>query len=245
MGREEKEGLESFNRDVVVNEGYRYTTQARLSSVLANRRLTNAVLDIVDWRGKRVIDIGCGDGTYTAELFDVAGPREIVGIDPASEAIKVAESKVAGRPISYQTLSGCALPFQDKNFDIAHLRGVLHHVERPVDLLREAIRVSRWVVLIEPNGYNPVLKLIERCSQYHVEHGEKSYSPVMLRRWVCLCGGFIVAHQYAGLVPFFCPDAMARLLKVVEPKVERIPGANALACAVYVLLAKCGETPLQ
>jgi SAM-dependent methyltransferase len=243
MGRDEKGGIEAFNRDVVLNEGYRYTTRARLSSMLANRRLTEAALGIVDWRGKRVVDIGCGDGSYTVELFDAAGPLEIIGIDPASEAVKLAERKVVGRPITYLALNGRALPFPDKSFDIAHLRGVLHHAEQPKELLREAMRVSRCAVIIEPNGYNPILKLIERFSKYHIEHGEKSYSPDLLHRWIDSCGGKVLSRRYAGLVPFFCPDPVARTLKFFEPAVESIPFLNALTCAVYVALIDCSELP--
>ena len=234
----EKKAIDSFNRDVAANDGYLYTTQARLSSIMANRRLTDAALGIVDWRGKRVIDIGCGDGTYTIELFDAAHPVEIVGIDPAREAISLAKQKAGDRPISFQTLSAYTLPYAMDRFDIAQLRGVLHHVDRPFELLREAMRVARLVVVIEPNGYNPILKLIERFSQYHVEHQEKSYSPAMLNLWVSMSGGIIRAGCYAGLVPMFCHDNIAKLFKHIEPAIERIPIMNALTCAVYVFLAE-------
>ena len=42
---------EAFNRDVVDNGGYRYTTNARLSSHLANRRFTAATLAVADFQG--------------------------------------------------------------------------------------------------------------------------------------------------------------------------------------------------
>lgn len=234
----EKKAVESFNHDVEVNEGYLYTTQARLSSILANRRLTEAALGIVDWHGKRVIDIGCGDGTYTIELFDAAHPIEIVGIDPAHEAISLAKRKAGTRAISFQTLSAYTLPYAGDRFNIAQLRGVLHHVDRPYELLREAMRVARLVVVIEPNGYNPILKLIERFSNYHIEHQEKSYSPAMLNQWVSRSGGVIRAWGYAGLVPMFCPDSVAKGLKHIESAFERIPIINALTCAVYFFVAE-------
>ncbi len=39
---------------------------------------------------------------------------------------------------------------------------------------------------------------------------------------------------YIGLVPFFCPDLMARVLNALEPIVERIPVLRAIACGQYV-----------
>jgi ubiquinone/menaquinone biosynthesis C-methylase UbiE len=234
----EKKSIDSFNRDVAANDGYLYTTQARLSSIMANRRLTEAALGIVDWHGKRVIDIGCGDGTYTVELFDSAQPIEIVGIDPANEAISLAKRRAGDRPISFQTLSAYSLPYAADRFDIAQLRGVLHHVDCACELLQEAMRVARMVVVIEPNGYNPILKLIERYSQYHIEHQEKSYSPAMLNQWVLKNGGLIRSCAYCGLVPMFCSDPIAKMLKWIEPAIEHMPIMNALACAVYVFLAE-------
>jgi ubiquinone/menaquinone biosynthesis C-methylase UbiE len=234
----ENKTIDSFNRDVVDNDGYLYTTQARLSSVMANRRLTEAALGMTEWNGKRVIDIGCGDGTYTVELFDAAQPIEMVGIDPAHEAINLAKQKAGERSISFQALSAYILPYPDNRFDIAQLRGVLHHVDRPYELLHEAFRVARLVVVMEPNGYNPILKLIERFSSYHIEHQEKSYPPVTLNRWVSKSGGIIRTWGYTGLVPMFCPDLVAKVLKRIEFAFERIPIINALTCAQYVFAAE-------
>jgi len=100
------------------------------------------------------------------------------------------------------------------------------------------MRVARLVVVIEPNGYNPILKVIERFSKYHVEHQEKSYSPAMLNQWVSRSGGVIRTRGYAGLVPMFCPDSVAKVLKRIESAFERIPIINALVCAVYVFAAE-------
>jgi ubiquinone/menaquinone biosynthesis C-methylase UbiE len=227
-------GVAPFNRDVAANQGYLYTTNASLSSFLANRRLTDAALAAVDFRGKRVLDVGCGDGAYTLELFDRGRPATMRGIDPAHEAVQVARRKKGDRPIRFDVQGADALPYEADSFDLVHVRGVLHHTDRPVDTLREAIRVAPTVIVIEPNGYNPVLKLLERFSRYHIEHRERSFAPVVLKRWVHGVGGTVRSFRYAGLVPFFCPDRMARVLKLLEPVVERAPLVRALSCAVGV-----------
>ena len=173
-----------FDRDVSNNDGYLYTTGASLSSQIASRRHSDAILAATDYRGKRVIDVGCGDGTYTIELFDRAGPASIYAFDPASNAIDVARKKAAGMDITFEVNIAYDIPCADNSFDIAHVRNVLHHMDRPVDALRESLRVASTVVVLEPNGYNVGLKLIEKLSKYHREHGEKSYLPHRLERWV-------------------------------------------------------------
>jgi ubiquinone/menaquinone biosynthesis C-methylase UbiE len=231
----------SFNRDVSSNEGYLYTTHASLSSRIANRRLTDATLEAVDLRGKRVLDIGCGDGTYTLELFDRGRPASMQGVDAAEEAIKVALRKAGSRRIDFCVESACRLPYADNSFDIACIRGVLHHVEHPVDALREAFRVAPVIVVIEPNGYNPFLKLLERFSNYHIAHKERSFTSKQFDHWVSRQGGVVEKRKWLGLVPFFSPDWIARVLKFFEPAVERVPPFNFLLCAVYVFVAQRKE----
>jgi SAM-dependent methyltransferase len=229
--------VEPFNADAVDNDGYRYTTNAPLSSQLANRRLTEASLEMASFRGRRVVDIGCGDGTYTAEVVEIGGASRVAAIDPAPAAVRLARERVDSGVVSLAVASAYALPYADQSFDVAYLRGVLHHMDKPADAIGEAMRVASAVVIVEPNGYNPVLKLLERYSTYHVEHGEKSYAPRQLDRWVQDLAGQVERHQFAGLVPMFCPDWMARVLKGVEPVFERIPGLRSIGCAVYVLRA--------
>ncbi|HEV2088921.1 MAG TPA: class I SAM-dependent methyltransferase [Cryptosporangiaceae bacterium] len=229
--------VDPFTADIAANAGYLYTTNATLSSRLANRRLTDASVAVGDFAGHRVVDIGCGDGTYTFDLFEATGPSGITGLDPAEHAVRVAHRKVGDRPITFVVGSALDLPYPGDSFDVAYLRGVLHHMTRPVEALREALRVATSVVVVEPNGYNPVLKVLERCSTYHIEHGEQSYPPRRLDRWVRDLGGTVERREFAGLVPFFCPDWMARLIKRIEPLVERLPGVRHIGCAVYVFTA--------
>src|SRR4051812_15266362 len=119
--------VRAFNRDIDTNEGYRYTTNARLSSYLANKRLTDATLKLVDFSNKKVVDIGCGDGAYTLELYDRGHPTSVHGIDPAEKAIDVARSHIGDRQVTFAVENAYSLPYADKVYDIAYLRGVLHH----------------------------------------------------------------------------------------------------------------------
>jgi len=224
-----------FDRDSALNGGFLYTTNAPLSSQIANQRLSLASRDI---RAREILDIGCGDGTYTVELLAKDPPPvRVVGLDPAREALKVAAGRSGDSRLSFLVGSAYELPFSDRSFDCAYLRGVLHHMQTPEIAVREALRVAREIVIIEPNGYNPVLKVIERTSRYHREHDERSYTSARIRNWIVAAGGRVSRLSYVGLVPMFCPDPLARTLKRVEPLVEGTPGLRQLACAVSVIVA--------
>jgi ubiquinone/menaquinone biosynthesis C-methylase UbiE len=230
--------VNTFNEDVDENQGYRYTTNAQLSSKMANKRLSDASLAITNFAGTNVIDIGCGDGTYTFEIYDRGKVARIHGIDPADKAVEFAQSNAGDRQATFAVENAYALPYADKAYDVAYLRGVLHHMSYPEKAIGEALRVAKRIVIVEPNGFNPVLKVLEKVSKYHIEHDEKSYFPFKIDGWIESFGGRVVARKYAGLVPMFCPDWMAKTLKVVEPLGEAIPLVKQVGCAVYVLAAE-------
>src|ERR1035437_11019270 len=88
-----KKNVDAFNSDVASNKGYMYTTQAPLSSILANKRMTDATLDMIDDKITSVIDIGAGDGTYSNDILQQRPKIKMAGFDPAAEAIKIAAEK--------------------------------------------------------------------------------------------------------------------------------------------------------
>ena len=227
-----------FDRDVEALGSYVYTQGTRLSNVMAMARQSRAVNDALDFSGARVIDIGCGDGAATVQLYDDTRPFSIVGVDPAANAIAAASKRVEDRNIQFSADSAYQLPYPDQSFDIAHLRGVLHHMDQPDRAVAEAARVARTVLVLEPNGYNPVLKLIEKTSRYHIEHGERSFSPARIDQWLRAEGLEVTHRSYASLVPYFCSDGVANFLKRIEPYVERVPALRALGCGTYVCVGR-------
>src|SRR5580658_3616911 len=143
-----------FEADSAQHGGYLYTTNQPISARIAIDRQTREVLAAFDFAGKSVIDIGCGDAGITIDLYDRTHPARVVGIDPAANAIAIGNGRIEGRNIELSVSSAYDLQFEDNSFDVAHLRGVLHHMDAPEKALREASRVARNVVVLEPNGYN-------------------------------------------------------------------------------------------
>ena len=232
MAREKN--VQNFNDDVRVNGGYRYTQNAQASSTMANTRISRAVRQLANLSGKRVLDVGCGDGTYTQELLGM-GAAYVLGVDAADEAIQLA-TKRAGETanLAFRVMNIEDLPTLGEHFDVAIVRGLLHHLYDAGPAAASVCPVADQIVVVEPNGYNPVLKVIEKVSKYHVEHEEKSYSPRRLDRWFEGEGAIVEESQFIGLVPYFCPDAMARTLKRIEPFFERMPLLRSVSCAQYV-----------
>src|SRR5689334_2865999 len=85
-----EKNIDTFSKDTKKMGGYVYTSNGKLSSQLANEYQTKTTLSLVRIKGKRVIDVGCGDGTYTQEWFKLGKPKSILGLDPSKQAIKAA-----------------------------------------------------------------------------------------------------------------------------------------------------------
>lgn len=228
-----------FDTDISLNGGYWYTTSAQTSSQLANDRLTKATISIANLSGKKIIDVGCGDGTYTWELFRRCRPKLTSGFDISKNAIALAKKRY-GKYDNLTFVHGDidTLGKRLRNFDYAIVRGVLHHVDNPAKAVQMIAHMANEIIILEPNGYNPILKIIERLSPYHRGHQEKSYAPFEVRHWLKEAKFTLISDTYVGLVPFFCPDWTARSLKVLEPITENLTLISNIVCGVYVVHAK-------
>lgn len=86
------------------------------------RNEINALRKIVDLDGKRVLEIGCGEGRLTWRY--AASPNHVIGIDPDHDALRVA---TVDRPsdfenkIHFVNAQAEHLPFHKETFDIALL----------------------------------------------------------------------------------------------------------------------------
>ena len=225
-----------FNEDVKKHGGYLYTE--KFSGSHTNRRLSDKILSVIDFGGKRVLDIGCGDGIYTSEIWERGSPRELVAIDPATEALKTAEEKYGKSGIKFRSDSIYNIPFPDGYFDIAVLRGVIHHLENPYKGIKEAVRVSKNIVMGEPNGYNPALQVLYKVSPYHIRHGELAYFPRTHIQWLEKAGARVFKTSYFGIVPMMFPEILARPLASIEPFFESLPVLRIFGCGLIVLAAK-------
>ncbi|MDP9392966.1 MAG: methyltransferase domain-containing protein [Actinomycetota bacterium] len=94
--------------------------------------------------GQRVLDVGCGPGTLTADLAALVSPGAVTAVEPVPEALVLArdESVRRGRHnIEFAVADVHRLAFPDQAFDIVHAHQVLQHVGDPVGALREMHRV--------------------------------------------------------------------------------------------------------
>jgi SAM-dependent methyltransferase len=234
--------IEAFNRDTVSHGGYVYTSVDRWASRVATGKQTDELIRMLQEhfpRSIRIADIGCGDGTFTLEMVERFNPAFIRGIDPAAEAVDVARRRIpAGKSKNVSFELGNIYDVGGNDGEVAVVRGVLHHLDNPKAAIAQLACQFSSVIALEPNGYNPAMKMIERLSSYHRRHDEKSYWPPRLNQWFREHGFSVVSQRFFCLVPYFCPTVIAKALKAVEPLVEALPVARKFACGTNLILYK-------
>jgi 2-polyprenyl-3-methyl-5-hydroxy-6-metoxy-1,4-benzoquinol methylase len=90
--------------------------------------------------GQRVLDVGCGEGRFAAELA-VAG-AVVVGVDVAAEPLRRARAQHPELDLRQVPVAG-AWPFEDACFDVVWAGEAIEHVADTSGWLSELRRVLR------------------------------------------------------------------------------------------------------
>jgi 2-polyprenyl-3-methyl-5-hydroxy-6-metoxy-1,4-benzoquinol methylase len=98
----------------------------------------------------RMLDIGCGDGSFLAQMRDLGW--ETHGVEPDPKAAQVAREE-----FGLNVLTGAIgdLEFPDASFDAITMSHVIEHVPDPIEVLRRChalLRPNGTLVAATPNG---------------------------------------------------------------------------------------------
>jgi ubiquinone/menaquinone biosynthesis C-methylase UbiE len=107
--------------------------------------------------GHRVLDLGCGTGTFAVLLKQAVPAAEVVGLDGDAEVLELARKKARAAGVEVDFRRGMAFdpPFDDRSFDRVVSTLVFHHLstahkiaalERARRLLRPGgeIHIADW-----------------------------------------------------------------------------------------------------
>ncbi len=150
---------------------------------------------------KPCLDIGGGDGQW-ARLLQKAGLKTVV-VEP-SEAMAVFAKENDGT-IDVIRADGRKLPFKTSVFGTSILIALLHHVEDPESVLREAQRVSKRSIIFDyVASERPLVAMAERLwLRYQDGGGMLHFDEEQWRRLVAQLGGLFRALVISTSVRFF------------------------------------------
>ncbi|GAA0329722.1 class I SAM-dependent methyltransferase [Bacillus carboniphilus] len=101
---------------------------------------------ILDVKGKKILDIGCGGGIYSKALAEL-GAVSVTGIDFSQKMLSVAKQNCKDyRNITFRTGRAERTEMKPLEYDIILERAVIHHLDELRSNFNEAFRV------LKPNG---------------------------------------------------------------------------------------------
>jgi 2-polyprenyl-3-methyl-5-hydroxy-6-metoxy-1,4-benzoquinol methylase len=112
------------------------------------------VLNLIDWTGKAVLDVGCGTGDMCAMVKE-AGAHSVLGIDFAASAIEEAHKKYQLPDLSFRAENVFNI---DQSFDVIMSLGTLEHMDDPLAALKkykQMLHPRGSLILTCPNWLNP------------------------------------------------------------------------------------------
>jgi SAM-dependent methyltransferase len=158
------------------------------------------LVDFNAYRGKRVLEVGCGAGIDLARF--ARGGADATGIDIAPSAIELARANFAQQQLEadLRVANGEAQPFVADSFDLVFAHGVVQYTADPQRLVDECRRVLR------PGGqaifqvYNRIswLNALSKLMKVGLEHED---APVLRTFTIGELRALVSAFREVRIVP--------------------------------------------
>jgi SAM-dependent methyltransferase len=132
------------------------------------------------YRGRRVLDVGCGAGTDLARF--AKGGAIVTGVDLSESAIALARQNFdqQGLQADLREADGEHLPFDDDTFDLVYAHGVVQYTADPQALVHECRRVLKPGAEAVFQVYNRIswLNALSKLMKVPLEHED---APVLVK----------------------------------------------------------------
>lgn len=157
--------LRNFLSSSSIYSGFQRLARRSTSNQLIRSRYLNFLS-----LSTRIVDIGCGPGSFLDRWSESVSEKNFMGIEPDASYVSRARRKYPGATFIQGTVAGLSSQVEERQFDLAVLSGVLHHISD-----NEVEEVKRFSArILKPGGYlftvDPVLfdgqtKLSRRITQ--------------------------------------------------------------------------------
>ncbi len=134
-------------------KSHKYYSLAKQGSLDIRHQGMRILKDLVH-KAKKVLDLGCGEGTRLNLVL--TKKQQGTGVDISSTAIFLGRKNYS--EINFIKADLEKIPLGNNSFDLVYSAYVLEHLQDPEKVLKEAIRLTQkdgYLVLIAPNYGSP------------------------------------------------------------------------------------------
>jgi 2-polyprenyl-3-methyl-5-hydroxy-6-metoxy-1,4-benzoquinol methylase len=237
--------------DLTVEQSWRRGGPAAYGSYAVEKRL-ETLFKYLSLRGRRVLDLGCGNGCYTKEMARRA--QSVIGVD-----LELSNLTYFQVPIPRLLSIGENLPFRSSSFDIVTMIEVLEHTADDHAVLAECYRILRpggYLALFVPNKLYPMESHPCHIAKHSIGRNIPfvSWLPDSLRKHFCFARiysqrrllrmtrekGFTVekvGYIYPPIDTFPLPQKLKLSYRRVSWKLEESP-LKIFGVSIFALLRK-------
>jgi len=192
--------------------------------------------------GKKVLEIGCGTGVFTALLAQTEAHTTAIDISP--ELIERAKLTIPHSNVSFEVQDAMATSFKDQSFDSVIGCSVLHHLDALV-ALKEFFRLLKpdgTLVFSEPNMLNPQIALQKNIPYLKKLAGdspdETAFFSWQIKKMLKQAG-----FKNYKVIPFdflhpSVPKIIIPFVDAVGKTIEKIPLINQIAGSLLIVAYK-------
>lgn len=123
-----------------------------------------ALHEFRQFRGRRVLDVGCGNGYVLSKFAKEGALVSGVDVTPAGIAVTRKRFDMLGLEGDLRVADAQELPFEDGSFDCVTSMGVLHHVPDTEKAVSEILRV------LKPGGRFIIMMYHRNSVQYQIKY---------------------------------------------------------------------------
>lgn len=113
-----------------------------------------------DLKGKKLLEIGCGNG-WISLRFAMSGAR-VWGCDISPKVLEVARryAHAASLEINYEPMICEEMTYEDNFFDIVFMHMALHHCDVPAAAkqIRRVLKPGGKAIIVEDYAYHPIMR---------------------------------------------------------------------------------------
>jgi ubiquinone/menaquinone biosynthesis C-methylase UbiE len=228
-----------YERKEVIHE----VVEAKRSKICYNL-IINLITNEISRKGrKKILDIGCGDGSFIIRFKKYC---KVFGVDISRRATKIA--KEAGIDAYTVDVSYEKLPFEDEYFDVVYMGDVIEHLINPDFAINEASRVIKsegFLVLSTPNlaswlnrlllllGMQPLFSEVSTIKDFGRLGSSGSFPVGHLRLFTYeALRGFLTYYRFKIVNVVGAYVSLPKLLSKIDRIFSKIPSLSSIVIIV-------------